>query len=136
MFKEFLREVNFVLHYIWTTTVMKKNVILTMTFDFAKETILFCDRNIGKRNFVIHQQLMKSGTSIGANIREAQQAESRADFIHKFKIASKEAHETEYWLALVKEVYQLKEAQKMLDDLKNVRNIIAKIIISSKKNHK
>jgi four helix bundle protein len=53
-----------------------------------------------KRKYVIARQILKSGTSIGANIRESQGAESKADFIHKLKIAAKEAEETEYWLLL------------------------------------
>ena len=56
-----------------------------------------------QKKIVISTQILKSGTSIGANIREAQSCESRADFIHKLKIAQKEAEETEYWLLLCKE---------------------------------
>jgi four helix bundle protein len=55
---------------------------------------------VGKRKFIISNQLLKAGTSIGANIFEAQYAESRIDFIHKMKIAQKEANETLYWLIL------------------------------------
>ena len=52
------------------------------------------------KKYVISNQLLKSGTSVGANVREAQNCESKADFIHKFKIAAKDADETEYWLLL------------------------------------
>lgn len=80
----------------------KKNEILELSVQFALEIIKFTEELESRRKFVIANQLLKSGTSVGANIFEAQSAESRADFIHKFKIADKEAKETEYWLLLVK----------------------------------
>ena len=69
----------------------QKNIIMTKSFEFAIEIIRFCDELEKDRKFVIANQLLKSGTSIGAQVREAQNAESKADFIHKFKIAAKEA---------------------------------------------
>jgi len=74
----------------------KGNPIVDKSFQFAIEIVEFCDLLYVNRKYVIGQQLLKSGTSIGANIREAQNAESKADFIHKMKIAAKEADETEY----------------------------------------
>lgn len=68
----------------------KENVIVSKTIDFALEIISFCEILEKNRKFVIANQLLKSGTSIGANVHEAQNAESRADFIHKIKIAAKE----------------------------------------------
>ncbi len=79
---------------------IKENVILKMTFEFSLEIISYCETLEANRKFVIGNQLLKAGTSIGANIREAQNAESKSDFIHKFKIAAKEIEETDYWLAL------------------------------------
>ena len=78
----------------------KRNEILELSFDFALQVIAYCDLLEEKRKYVIARQLLKSGTSIGANTREAQNAESRQDFVHKLKIAAKEAEETEYWLLL------------------------------------
>jgi four helix bundle protein len=78
----------------------KQNVIVEKTFSFALKVIEFCEILEEKKKYVIARQLLKSGTSIGANVREAQNAESKADFIHKIKIAAKEADETEYWLLL------------------------------------
>jgi four helix bundle protein len=78
----------------------KKNIILELSFQFALLTIEYCSILNENKHFVIAQQLLKSGTSIGANIREAQSVESKIDFIHKLKIAEKEAEETEYWLEL------------------------------------
>ena len=68
-----------------------KNEILDLSFEFALNIIDFVEELENKRKFVIANQLLKSGTSIGANIFEAQSAESKADFIHKLKISDKEA---------------------------------------------
>ena len=78
------------------------NLILKLTLEFALGIIEYCELLETHRKFIISQQLLKAGTSIGANVREAQNAESKADFIHKMKIAAKEAGETEYWLLLCK----------------------------------
>lgn len=75
---------------------VSKNLILSLSFEFALEIIKYCEILEEKRKFVIATQLLKSGTSIGANVKEAQNAESKNDFIHKLKIALKEAEETEY----------------------------------------
>lgn len=80
----------------------KENLIVTKTFAFALEAIDFSERLRSLHKYQMASQLFKSGTSIGANTSEAQNAESNADFIHKFKIAAKEADETNYWLKLCK----------------------------------
>ena len=78
-------------------------------------------------------QVFRSGTSIGANIREAQNAESKNDFIHKFKIAAKEADELEYWLQLCNESqFYLNPSKELFIELKTIIKIISKIISSSK----
>ncbi len=81
-------------------------------------------------------QIFRSGTSIGATIREAQNAETKRDFIHKFKISAKEADELEYWLRLCKasEFYP-NPNEKLLEDLKSIILIRSKIISSSKNNN-
>jgi four helix bundle protein len=82
--------------------VERDNVILKKSFDFALIVIEACRwLQKEKKEFVISNQLFRSGTSIGANTREAQEAESKADFIHKFSIANKEANETIYWVDLL-----------------------------------
>ncbi len=78
----------------------KRNEILEVSFEFALEVIRYCDVLEENKKYVLARQLLKSGTSIGANIRESQNAESTPDFIHKLKIAAKEADETQYWLQL------------------------------------
>lgn len=80
------------------------NLILLKSFEFAKKVVLYTEKFEENKKFVIANQLLKSGTSIGANIKEAQSAESKADFIHKIKIAMKEADETEFWLFLCNEL--------------------------------
>jgi four helix bundle protein len=74
-----------------------ENIILNKSIDFSLDIISYCEILEEKRKYVIANQLLKSGTSIGANIHEAQNAESKADFIHKMKIAAKEIEETKYW---------------------------------------
>jgi four helix bundle protein len=110
------------------------NLIVDLSFEFALKIISFCEILEEKRKFVIANQLLKSGTSIGANIREAQHCESRADFVHKLKIAAKEAEETTYWLSLCKfsETYPYEPA--LLDEVQSVQKVLSKIISSSKSN--
>lgn len=109
------------------------NIILKKTTSFALDIIKFCEILEKERKFVIANQLLKSGTSIGANVFEAQNAESKNDFIHKLKIAAKELEETKYWLLLC----ELSESYPFELELKKQINeiglIIYKIISSSKK---
>ncbi len=80
----------------------KQNPLKDKSFQFALKTVklytFLCEQ---KREFVMSKQLLRSGTSIGANIREAQNAQSKADFIHKLSISQKECDETLYWLELL-----------------------------------
>lgn len=110
----------------------KDNVIIDLTFKFSLAIVDYCELLESNRKYVIARQLLKSGTSIGANSREAQNAESKADFIHKFKIAAKEADETEYWLLLCKESQHYPDPDKLLEKLQAIIKIISKIISSSK----
>ncbi len=75
----------------------KRNVVLEKSFEFALSIIEFSEQLEIKKKYVLARQILRSGTSIGANISEAQSCESKADFIHKLKIAAKEAEETKYW---------------------------------------
>lgn len=110
----------------------KDNLILLKSFNFAKKTVLFTEKLQEEKRFVIANQLLKSGTSIGANIKEAQNAESKADFIHKIKIAMKEAEETEYWLFLCNELENYPNSEELLDDIFEILRMSNKIISSSK----
>jgi len=74
----------------------KENIIVEKPFRFTLKIIKYCELPEENRKYVVSRQLLRSGTSIGANVREAQNAESKQDFIHKIKLAAKEADETEY----------------------------------------
>jgi len=81
---------------------MKENISAQKSVEFAIRIIeLFKVFNENKKEFVMSKQLLRSGTAIGALIREAEHAESKADFLHKMNIALKEANETSYWLLLL-----------------------------------
>ena len=75
----------------------KENIILSKSFNFALEIITIYKILISDKEFIISKQLLKSGTSIGANINESVSAESKKDFLHKLTIGLKEARETKYW---------------------------------------
>ena len=111
----------------------KENIIVKLTFEFAIQVIEFVDLLESKRKYVVGKQLLKSGTSIGANVREAQNAESKADFIHKMKIAAKEVDETEYWLMICKESKNYPYDDSLINSIKNIKLIISKIISTSKR---
>lgn len=113
-----------------------KNIIVDRSFRFALKIIDTCETLEEKKKFVISRQLLKSGTSIGANVREAQGAESRSDFIHKIKIAYKEAEETEYWLLLCQFSPSIHLNFEILPELNELKKILAKIICTSKSNMK
>lgn len=110
----------------------RENPIVDKSFQFAIEVVEFCDLLYENKKYVIGQQLLKSGTSIGANIREAQNAESKADFIHKMKIAAKEADETEYWLLICKNSNSYPTNVELIEKVNELIRILSKIISSSK----
>ena len=96
-------------------------IIVEKTFQFAVQILKFSPVLQESRHFVLANQLLRSGMSIGANTREAQNAESKADFVHKFKIAAKEADEAEYWLLLANEVIKNPTIPKLLNELKVIQ---------------
>lgn len=108
------------------------NLIVRLTFEFALLIIEYTERLEGQRRFVMAKQLMRSGTSVGANVREAQSAESRADFIHKCKIAAKEAEETDYWLLLCHHAPAYENPDELLPRLLSIRKVLSKIISSAR----
>jgi four helix bundle protein len=110
----------------------KENIIVRLSFEFALEIIEYAELLEEKRKYIIANQVLKSGTPIGANIREAQNAESKTDFIHKFKIATKEANETQYWLSLCKFAKNYPHSEILLNKLREMKKTISKIIITSK----
>lgn len=111
----------------------KGNVILSKTVQFSLEIIKYVEVLEEKRKYVIANQLLKSGTSIGSNIHEAQNAESKSDFIYKFKIAAKEIEETKYWLVLCKHSVNYPACTFLEEQLFEIEKIVTKIIATSKK---
>lgn len=112
----------------------KKNEVLDLSFELAVQIVEFSEELENLKKFVIARQLLRSGTSVGANIREAQSAESKADFIHKLKIAHKEAIETEYWLELVKAGKSYPSpSPEIMELLISIQKLLNSIISTSKK---
>jgi four helix bundle protein len=110
----------------------KPNIIIDKTLEFALLIIEFTELLILQKKFVIAHQLLKSGTSIGANVREAQNAESKIDFNHKMKIAAKEADETEYWLHLCHNSKNYPNCDVLRLLIIDINKILSKIIATSK----
>jgi four helix bundle protein len=112
---------------------MERNIIVEKSIDFSLAIIDFCELLDSKHKYVLAKQLLKSGTSIGANIHEAQSAESRADFIHKLKISAKEATETHYWLILCNRSKHYPSNIKLVEDLLSIQKLLSSIISSAKR---
>lgn len=110
----------------------KDNLIVNLTLEFSLKTIEYSEILEESRKYVIARQLLKSGTSIGANVREAQNAESKADFIHKLKIAAKEADETEYWLTLCELSEKYPKPHGLKEKLQSIIHVLSKIIATAK----
>ena len=99
-------------------------------------SIDFCDLLEEKRKFVIAKQLLRSGTIVGANVHEAQNAESKADFIHKMKIAAKELEESKYWLILCERSKSYPSNNKLRKEMRELGLILYKILSTSIKTKK
>ena len=112
----------------------KENLIVKLSLDFAIIIVEFAELLESKKKYVVAKQILKSGTSIGANIHEAQNAESKNDFIHKLKIAAKEADETAYWLIICQLSKNYPNCEKEQDKLQEIIKILSKIITTSKAN--
>ncbi len=114
---------------------MKENIIAIKSFDFALSIVNLFVLLKKENEFNISKQILRSATSIGANVEEAIAAQSRKDFIHKMAIASKEARETKYWLRLLdKSNLTSIEMSSYLVEVDHIINIITKIIKTSSEN--
>jgi four helix bundle protein len=111
----------------------EKNVIVEKTFQLALDIVDFAEKLENEKKFVVARQVLRSGTSVGANVREAQSAESAKDFLHKMKIAAKEAEETEYWLLICKHSKNYPDCDSLLLNIKEVIKILNSIIHSINK---
>ena len=113
------------------TIIMSENILKVKSFQFAVEIVeLYKQLSTEKREFVLSKQILKSGTSIGANVEEAIGGQSEADFMSKLSIAYKEARETSYWIRLLREtnILEVNKAKKLLDDCDELQRIIGSSI--------
>ena len=113
-----------------------KNIVVEKSIEVALQVIDFCDLLEEKRKFVIAKQLLRSGTIVGANVHEAQNAESKADFIHKMKIAAKELEESKYWLILCERSKSYPSNNKLRKEMRELGLILYKILSTSIKTKK
>jgi four helix bundle protein len=112
--------------------VQKQNIIINKTFNFSKEIVNLYIQLKNENIYELASQLFRSGTSIGANVEEAQAAQSKKDFIAKMSISAKEARETRYWLKLIDETHITKiDVKSSLVEINEIINILTKIIKSS-----
>ena len=113
---------------------MSDNLVLDLSMQFAIDIVNLCESLKGKNSLT--NQLLRSGTSIGANIHEGNYASSKADFIAKFQIALKECYETEYWLKLFAKTNIISEQvyNKLINDSGKIRRILISSINTAKSN--
>ena len=108
---------------------MKENIIQEESFQFALEMIKLYQQLVTQKEYVISKQLLRSGTSIGANVEEAVVGQSKKDFLSKMSIASKEARETKYWLRLLQESdLTTIQVDFYINDIESNINILTKIV--------
>ena len=115
----------------------KENKAKLKSYEFALKVVLLY-KSLNKQNeFVLSRQLVRAATSIGANIEEGNQAQSKADFIHKFSISQKEAHEVHYWLRLLTDAKYLtpEETAPLIKDCIELQKIISAIILTTKQKY-
>lgn len=114
---------------------MKISLVQTKTYSFAIRIInLYKLLSETKKEFILSKQLLRSGTSTGALVHEAEHAQSKADFLNKMNIALKEANETKYWLNLLKDTFYLNEQEflSIIKDCKEIIQLLASIVKSTK----
>jgi len=111
-----------------------ENTVMNKAYTFALRIIKLYRFLIDEKEFVLSKQILRSGTAIGALIKEAEHAQSKADFLNKMNIALKEANETEYWLMLLKDSGYIEESgfQSIHQDIVEVIKLLASIVKSSK----
>jgi four helix bundle protein len=115
------------------TKLIENNPLLKLSIAFSLEIISYCEKLNEEKKYIIAKQLLRSATSIGANAMEAQNPESKADFIHKMKIAAKEAGETQYWLILCEKAQDYPKPINLLNKLEELNRILGSIISTAKR---
>ncbi|MDL2282443.1 four helix bundle protein [Parabacteroides sp. OttesenSCG-928-G06] len=115
---------------------MKENAILEKSFRFAVRIVNLYKELCKRKEYVLSKQMLRSGTAIGALVREGEHAQSRADFINKMNVALKEANESEYWLMLLKDTNYLSETEyeSVQSDCRELVKLLICIVRSSKNN--
>ena len=116
---------------------MKENFLVDLSKQFAVDIVNLCtDIKENRKSNVLLNQVLRSGTSIGANIHEANYAVSKADFINKFQIALKECYETDYWLGLFKDTHMItkEEYKDMFAKCSKIRKLLIASITTAKEN--
>ena len=116
---------------------MEENLLVSLSKAFAVEMINLCEKlRERKKAAAVINQMLRSGTSIGANIHEANYASSKADFINKFQIALKECYETDYWLAVFHEAGMIadEEHTDLFAQCSKIRKLLIASITTAKKN--
>ena len=111
----------------------ENNVILKLSFDFSLMVINYCELLDQGKKYIIRKQLLRSATSIGACAMEAQNAESKEDFIHKIKLSAKEADETQYWLLLRDYAEKYPDCKHLFLKLNEIQKVLNKIIGTAKR---
>ena len=114
---------------------MKENVVVVKSFNLAISIVnLYKYLVETKKEYVMSKQILKSGTSIGANVRESQSAESKSDFIHKLSISLKEVRETSYWMELLFKTEFISDEQfeSINNDIAELKKIISSIILTTR----
>jgi four helix bundle protein len=119
--------------FLYAKRAARANPILKLSFNFSLKVIDYCERLESTRKFVISNQLLRSGTSICANAMEAQNAESNGDFVHKMKVAAKEADETQYWLMLCDNSQGYPDCKELIVKLEEIQRVLTKILATSRR---
>jgi four helix bundle protein len=109
---------------------MAKSIVKEKSYDFALQIVKFCRHLRREKHFEIASQLLRSGTSIGANVEEALAGQTRKDFVAKMSIASKEARETNYWLRLIKDagISDKQDGQRLIEASEELVRILSSIV--------
>lgn len=121
--------------YCKSNTVRSDNPVLDKSYRFAVDIVRFCRvLQEQKREYILSKQLLRSGTSVGANIEEAQQPQSRADFLSKMSIALKEAYESRYWLRLMCDtnIATSDQLRPFFQQLEEIISLLVRITYSTK----
>lgn len=117
---------------------MKENIIKDRSYQFALRIIKLCLWRRDNKHYEISNQLLRSGTSIGANVEEALAGHSRKDFLHKMTIASKEARETSYWLRLLRdsEILNNEQSKDIILESEEIVKILTSIVKTGQRNER